>query len=100
MAKIKRSFDISYLTNDEIDSMDLCPEAKATIKRIRNKRQRYFGRQTKEPNKSYIEEYLSAPESDLSGVTDEQIDSLGLSPMAKAEVMRIVQNHRQRHNHC
>lgn len=55
-----------------------------------------IGRQPKKTNRSYIEEYISTPESDLSGVTDEQIDSLGLSPMARAEVMRIVQNHRHK----
>lgn len=99
MAKLRGNFDISCLTNDEIDSMDLCHEAKATIKRIRNKRQRHHSKQSKDANRSYVEEYISTSESDLSGVTDEQIDSLGLTPMARAEVMRIVQNHRQGYNH-
>lgn len=40
----QRSIDIAHLTNDEIDSMDLCPEAKAAIKRMRNNRQSHRGR--------------------------------------------------------
>ena len=58
-----------------------------------------IGRQPNRSHRICVEDYISKPECDLSGVTDEQIDSLGLTPMARAEVMRIVQNHRQGYNH-
>lgn len=56
----------------------------------------HIGRQPKKAHRICVEDYISKPECDLSGVTDKHIDSLGLTPMARAEVMRIVQNHRQK----
>ncbi len=89
--------DLSSITDDQIEEMNLTPIAKANVKRLVTEHRL---RKVLANDGRYLEEvhdYLDfTSECDLSSITDDQIEEMNLTPIAKANVKRLVMEHRLR----